>query len=256
MANRRLCAVALLITAAIHLAVVPEHARAWPAAAVFFVLLAVAEVALARAVLGGTSRRTLLAGAAISAASAVVWATSRTVGLPLGPEAFSPEAIAAPDVLATGLEAFAALVFVHLALGRLPRPRALLAAPLVLVALLAGACGGDSKGASSDGAASAEEDATSVAIDTFMFTPKRLHVDVGATVTWTNEDDILHTVTSGTREYDAADSGRVTATDKDGAFDMQLDGRGATARTTFDAPGTFHYFCDRHPGMEADIDVS
>jgi putative NADH-flavin reductase len=120
MSNRRLCALALVVTAAIHLAVVPEHAREWPLAAGFFLALALAEVALAGAVLAAPSRRMLLVGGAISLASALLWAASRTVGLPLGPEAFNPEAIAAPDVVATVLEAFAAAVFVHLA-ARTPR---------------------------------------------------------------------------------------------------------------------------------------
>jgi putative NADH-flavin reductase len=120
MINRPLCALALLVTAVIHLAVVPEHAREWPAAAVFFVALTVAELVLAAVVLTGTSRRALLVGGAVSLASALLWAASRTVGLPVGPEAFRPEAVAAPDLLATALEAFAAAVFVRLAV-RIPR---------------------------------------------------------------------------------------------------------------------------------------
>ena len=115
MVSRRTCAVALLVTAAIHLAVVPEHAHEWLAAVVFFVVLALAEVALARAVLASANRHVLLIGGLISIASAALWVTSRTVGLPLGPEAFSPEAIAAPDLLATALEIFAATAFVRLA---------------------------------------------------------------------------------------------------------------------------------------------
>jgi putative NADH-flavin reductase len=115
MVNRLLCAAALLVTAVIHLAVVPEHAHEWPLAAVFFVALAVVEVVLAGVVLAGANRRMLLVGGAISLASAVLWAASRTVGLPIGPEAFTPEAIAGPDVLATALEAFAAAAFVRLA---------------------------------------------------------------------------------------------------------------------------------------------
>ena len=37
MLQRRLCAAALVVTAAIHLAVVPEHLQEWPAAGWFFV---------------------------------------------------------------------------------------------------------------------------------------------------------------------------------------------------------------------------
>jgi hypothetical protein len=115
MANRRLCAAALLITAVIHLAVVPEHLREWPVAAGFFVVLTAVELVLAVAVLTRTSRSLLVAGTAISALSAVLWAASRTVGLPIGPEAFHPEAVAAPDLVATALEVLAAALFARLA---------------------------------------------------------------------------------------------------------------------------------------------
>lgn len=138
--------------------------------------------------------------------------------------------------------------------------RALLVAPLAAASLLVAACGGGAGATAGStpmsSTTSASPAATSVAIDTFMFTPKSIRAHVGDTVTWTNQDNILHTVTSGMREYDPSDSGRVTATRKDGLFDMQLDGKGATATFTFTKAGTFHYFCDRHPGMEADIDVS
>jgi plastocyanin len=97
---------------------------------------------------------------------------------------------------------------------------------------------------------------STVTIDTFMFMPRVVHLHVGDTLTWTNRDDILHTVTSGTREYAPGNGGAVTSTHKDGLFDLQLDGRGATATFTFTAAGTHHYFCDRHPGMEAEVDVS
>ena len=115
MPSRRLCAAALLITAFIHVAVVPEHAREWPAAAVFFTVLTAVEVALAVAVLTRASRALLVVGAAISVMSAVLWVASRTVGLPIGPEAFRPEAVAAPDLIATALEMFAAAIFARMA---------------------------------------------------------------------------------------------------------------------------------------------
>lgn len=122
-----------------------------------------------------------------------------------------------------------------------------LVAGVASLALLA-ACGDPSR----------EPEATNpaVTIATFAFTPEVLRVEVGATVRWTNGDDILHTVTSGTRAYAPGNSGQVTETDKDGTFDLQLDGRGAIAEHTFTGAGTYHYFCDLHPGMEADLEVS
>jgi plastocyanin len=138
------------------------------------------------------------------------------------------------------------------------RRLALLGAPVLLIALLGGACGGndDAKSAATTTPTQPASAGQSVVIDTFAFNPKMLHVHVGDTVDWTNKDSILHTVTSGTREYDPSDSGKVVKTNKSGKFDMPLDGKGAKASFTFSEAGTFHYFCDRHPGMEADVEVS
>ena len=46
-----------------------------------------------------------MVGAAGNAAVVLVWAVSRTAGLPIGPEVWHPEAISALDVVATALEA-------------------------------------------------------------------------------------------------------------------------------------------------------
>lgn len=138
-----------------------------------------------------------------------------------------------------------------------PRTRGRLIVGVAAVALLAAACG-DSEPTAADGTdTSAPASAgAAVTIDTFMFNPDPLKVSVGDTVTWTNNDSILHTVTSGERDYEPGNSGNVIDTRKDGRFDESLDGKGSTASVTFDEAGTFHYFCDRHPGMEADIEVS
>lgn len=125
-----------------------------------------------------------------------------------------------------------------------------LLASLAALSLVAAGCGG-----TSDEAAS-RAPATTIVIDTFAFVPGTVRVDVGDTVTWTNEDDIRHTVTSGSRDYEPGNSGKVTATRKDGTFDLELDGRGTTAEHTFATAGTYHYFCDVHPGMEAELEVS
>ncbi len=137
------------------------------------------------------------------------------------------------------------------------RRRAAVAVGLVALALTTAACGDSASTDAAGSSSSSTADAGStVVIDTFRFSPDPLQVGVGDTVTWTNGDAILHTVTSGTREYDPSNGGLVTATDKDGMFDEQLDGKGSTAEFTFTEAGTYHYFCDRHPGMEGDIEVS
>ena len=86
------------------------------------------------------------------------------------------------------------------------------------------------------GAARAE-DATAK-IDNFTFVPARLTVKAGTTVTWRNEDDIPHTVTSAARLF------RSKALDTDDSFSF-----------TFTEPGIYEYFCSLHPRMTATIVV-
>ena len=95
---------------------------------VFFALLAVAQVGWGALVYRGASRRVLVAGAAGSAAVALLWLVTRTVGLPFGPHAGSPEPVGVLDVLATLDEQV--VVAIVLALVRFPRlrPRVILAA--------------------------------------------------------------------------------------------------------------------------------
>ena len=81
------------------------------------------------------------------------------------------------------------------------------------------------------------EDATA-RIDNFTFVPARLTVKAGTTVTWRNEDDIPHTVTSAARLF------RSKALDTDDSFSF-----------TFTEPGTYEYFCSLHPRMTATIVV-
>jgi len=78
-----------------------------------------------------------------------------------------------------------------------------------------------------------EEDMTSagagapqVVIDNFSFAPAMTNVAVGSTVTWTNHDDVPHTVVSTERKF------KSPVLDTDGQFSH-----------TFDAPGIYKYFC-------------
>ena len=82
---------------------------------------------------------------------------------------------------------------------------------------------------------------STVTIRLFQFKPMPLDVKAGTQVTWTNQDDILHTVTSGVPER------------RDGRFEAPLDGKEATYRFTFRQPGIYPYFCDRHQSMRGEI---
>ena len=77
-----------------------------------------------------------------------------------------------------------------------------------------------------------------VKIDNFTFTPQRLTVKAGTTVTWTNEDDIPHTVASSTKAF------KSKALDTDDKFSF-----------TFTTPGSYEYFCSLHPHMTGAIVV-
>ncbi|PAY08244.1 amicyanin [Bradyrhizobium sp. UFLA03-84] len=84
-------------------------------------------------------------------------------------------------------------------------------------------------------AARAED--VAVHIDNFSFAPNPLDVKVGTTVTWTNRDDIPHTVV-------CAGKFRSKTMDTDGTFSF-----------TFTEPGEYKYFCSLHPHMTGSIKV-
>jgi plastocyanin len=83
-----------------------------------------------------------------------------------------------------------------------------------------------------------------VDVRTFQFTPDTLRVATGTKVTWTNRDDIEHTVSGGSPDA------------RDAAFSATLSRKGTTAERTFDRPGTFTYFCDRHHFMRGAVTVT
>lgn len=137
--TRLTLAAVLLASAAIHLAVTPEHLAEWSAAGLFFILLSAAETAVA-ALVFSRSRQcgVLIAAVVISFAPLVIWLYSRTAGLPLGPEAGEPEAIGLSDIAACALEIAALLVALTLLLAPAWRDRPRVSAhtkALVLVAV-------------------------------------------------------------------------------------------------------------------------
>lgn len=98
--------------AAIHFAVTPEHFDEDWVFGVFFVVSAWSQLLWALLVTRSDDRRLLMAGAVGNAAIALVWAASRTTGLPVGPEPGAAEAVGLVDVLATIWELLAAAAIV------------------------------------------------------------------------------------------------------------------------------------------------
>lgn len=92
-------------------------------------------------------------------------------------------------------------------------------------------------------AAQGPETGPTVTIRTFQFEPNQIEVRTGTGITWINQDDIRHTITSGTPE------------NRDGRFDAPLAGKGTKFSFTFMQPGTYSYFCDRHQHMRGEIRV-
>jgi plastocyanin len=83
-----------------------------------------------------------------------------------------------------------------------------------------------------------------VEIRTSQFRPGHIDVKAGTTVRWTNQDDIIHTVTSGMPEA------------RDGRFAQRLEGKGTATTIEFKEPGLYPYFCERHTSMRGEIRVN
>jgi plastocyanin len=85
-----------------------------------------------------------------------------------------------------------------------------------------------------DGARSAQD----VMLDNFRFNPATAAVPRGTMVTWTNRDDVPHTIVSSERKF------KSPVLDTDERFSH-----------TFDTPGTYTYFCSMHAKMTGQIVV-
>ena len=81
--------------------------------------------------------------------------------------------------------------------------------------------------------------AVEVKIDNFSFAPATLTVKAGTQITWTNADDIPHTVVS---DDHATFKSKVLDTDEKFSF-------------TASKPGTYSYFCSIHPKMTGKVVV-
>ena len=96
-------------------------------------------------------------------------------------------------------------------------------------------------GASTGSLAATEQDKTSkveVKIDNFSFGPGSVTVAVGTTVTWTNGDDIPHTVVS-----------------TEGVFKSKVLDTDEKFSYTFSKAGTYAYYCSIHPKMTGKVIV-
>lgn len=79
------------------------------------------------------------------------------------------------------------------------------------------------------------------------YDPNPVTVSKGTTITWTNDDSQLHTVTSGS--LNAADKGKLF----DSGYKLAPQ---TTFSHMFDTAGTFDYFCQLHPAMVGKVVVN
>lgn len=86
---------------------------------------------------------------------------------------------------------------------------------------------------------------SSVTIENMAFSPSKITVKKGTTVTWTNKDDVGHSVVS---DSDAPAGGPPKS--------AALFGNGGTFSFTYNTVGTFAYHCSAHPFMQGSVEVT
>jgi amicyanin len=106
------------------------------------------------------------------------------------------------------------------------------------VALMASAIAAGALAMSATSVAVAAAPSTSVKIANFTFQAPVVTVKAGTVVTWTNGDDIPHTVTAN-----------------NGAFKSKVLDSGDGFSFTFAKAGEYAYFCSLHPHMTGKIIV-
>lgn len=80
----------------------------------------------------------------------------------------------------------------------------------------------------------------SVKIENFSFNPSTLTIKTGTQATWTNNDNVPHTITS----------------DSDNLLNSPTLSPGQSFSFTFKNPGTTNYHCNLHPIMKGEVVVT
>ena len=113
-------------------------------------------------------------------------------------------------------------------------------APIVLVlGLLLAACGGDDGGSASNDTTTPKPPGAkgaTVELKDLKFTPDKVAIKTGETVTWEWRENVLHNI---------AGDGFKSDNLSDGTFDH-----------TFKKAGSYDYQCTLHSGMNGTVDVS
>ena len=107
--------------------------------------------------------------------------------------------------------------------------------------LVAAGCSGGSSASSDDSGATSNSAAgeSAVSITDLKYGPAEVSVAAGSSVTWTNNEDVPHTVSF----------------DDDAVSDSEELAEGDTFSATFDAAGEYTYVCAIHPDMKGTVTV-
>lgn len=117
----------------------------------------------------------------------------------------------------------------------------ILAAVVVVVAVIGvGTLG--KRGSGMQGPNTTAPSANTLTIKDYMFTPATVKVKVGTKVTWTNQDEVNHTVTADNPSSAAPSSMDIA--------------KGQSYSFTFTKPGTYAYHCFPHPYMHGTVEVT
>ena len=94
----------------------------------------------------------------------------------------------------------------------------------------------------SDNTTADAEETSAVTIGDMAFAPKQVTVKVGATVTWTNQDSVQHSVKSDDGSADGPSS--------------ELLAKGQSYSFSFKKAGVYNYHCGPHPFMKGTVTVT
>lgn len=125
-------------------------------------------------------------------------------------------------------------------------------AALSAVALTA--CGGGDTTSASPEESTTASSGPVVTMPLTQLDPAEISIEVGETLAWENSNDIGHTLVQGTYEVDA--NGQRTSEKDDGTFSLDVKKKGDRVTHTYDAAGTFTYYCTIHKAMNGTVTVA
>ena len=87
----------------------------------------------------------------------------------------------------------------------------------------------------------AQEGSIEAKMDNFAFVPSEIKIKAGSKITWVNNDNTIHTITS--------DSGGKAE------LNSKILDKGESYEHVFNVKGVFNYLCSIHPGMKGKVVV-